>query len=219
MPRRIAGALLALALISIGFFYASKELGSLRIHAAVKHGDLGKIKALLEANPSMASSKDDQGDTPLHQAPNKDVAKLLLAYGANVDARDNRRFTPLHMEVCWCGDKRKDVVELLLANKADVNAKDDLGMTPLHLAMIATSKGVVELLLAHGADVNAKDKDGETPMHSAAAGGRKDIVELLLRYGADANGAYSYKVTPARLAKDNGHPDVVVLLHQHGGWE
>jgi ankyrin repeat protein len=62
----------------------------------------------------------------------KDVAELLLANKAEVNAKDGEGRTPLFAAVRRGG---KDVAELLLANKAEVNAKDNDGRTPLHLAM------------------------------------------------------------------------------------
>ena len=67
----------------------------------------------------------------------KDVAELLLANKADVNARDNTAMTPLHMAAIW---GHKDVAELLLANKADVNAKDNNGGTPLGNARPTISK-------------------------------------------------------------------------------
>src|ERR1035438_7582111 len=113
------------------------------IHDAAANGDLGTVKALLKGNPGLV---DKSGMTPLHWAAargHKDVAELLLANGADVNAKNtgttglNTGLTPLHYAA---GSGHKDVAELLLANKADVNAKSDR-VTPLHL--VADRKSVV----------------------------------------------------------------------------
>ena len=62
----------------------------------------------------------------------KDLAELLLANKAEVNAKDNFGRTPLHYGGVF---GHKDVAELLLANKAEVNAKDNDGETPLHMAV------------------------------------------------------------------------------------
>ena len=83
------------------------------IHDAAKAGDLATVTALLNANPNLVSSKDSDGDTPLHIAAYKgykDIAKLLLGKGADVNAKNEDGDTPLHM----AADKgNKDVAELL----------------------------------------------------------------------------------------------------------
>jgi ankyrin repeat protein len=67
--------------------------------------------------------RDDSGWTPLHLAAQKgfkEVAELLLAYKALINAKSKRGDTPLH----WAaGNGHKEIVTLLLANKAEVDAK------------------------------------------------------------------------------------------------
>ncbi len=90
--------------------------------------------------------KDSYGNTPLHEAAKygcSDVAELLLAKDAEVDARNNLSMTPLHWAV---SNGHVDVAKLLLQNKADVNAKDKYGTTPLHEAVVANQARLVELL-------------------------------------------------------------------------
>src|SRR5580700_6635512 len=60
------------------------------IHDASALGDLGKVKALLQDNPALVFNTDNTGSTPLHLAAfkgHKDVAELLLANKAEVNAR------------------------------------------------------------------------------------------------------------------------------------
>jgi ankyrin repeat protein len=153
------------------------------IHDAARAGDLAKVKALLNDNPKLVFSKDDNGTTPLHLAAHegrKDVAELLLAKKADVNAQNNNGTAPLHWAAIY---DHKDVAELLLANKADIDAKDSYGDTPLHYAALWGYMDMVELLLDNKADVNAKDKYGDTPWHEAALKGHKDVVELLRQHG------------------------------------
>ena len=53
------------------------------LHEAAAKGDLRVVKALLKENPTLAFTKDDKGNTPLHYATakaKKDVAEFLLRH-------------------------------------------------------------------------------------------------------------------------------------------
>lgn len=75
----------------------------------------------------------------------KDAAGLLLAEGADVNAKDEAMgATPLHYAALG---GHKDVVELLLAEGADLNAKANDRKTSLLLAYNKGHEDVVKLLL------------------------------------------------------------------------
>ena len=115
--------------------------------------------------------------TPLHITTNKDLAQLLIAKGANVNAKNNIGETALH----WAEDhEQKEIVELLIANDSDVNAKDNIGGTPLHRATDVCNKEIVELLITDGAEINAKNDDGDTPLDMAD---NKEILYLIRKHG------------------------------------
>jgi Ankyrin repeats (3 copies)/Ankyrin repeats (many copies) len=120
------------------------------IHYAARDGDFAKVKALVQDYPDLVFTKSENGQTPLHFAAengHRDVAELLLANKAEVNARDTFRKTPLHYAA---ENGHKDVAELLLANKADVNAKESLGETPLNEAVLWHHADVAELLRQRG---------------------------------------------------------------------
>jgi ankyrin repeat protein len=194
------------------------------IHDAANKSNVEKVKALLAANPGLVNARDERlQQTPLHLAAGstsssgsdrKITVELLIARGADVNARDAQRRTPLH-EVAYYD--RKDIVELLLSKGADVNARDDSGETPLFMAASGGHKEVVELFLAKGLQVNAKGAYGRTPLQLAAGNGRKEVVELLIARGADINARDAfYGKTPLHEAAGGGHKDVVELLIARG---
>ena len=143
ITRRAAVMLVALAWSSLAFCG--------EIHDAAKAGDVEKVKALLKSNPDLVFSKDDKnGATPLHLAVDngrKDVAELLLANKADVNAKEDGGGTPLHGAAI---EGSKDVAALLLANKAEVNAKNEDGKTPFHVAAFYGYDDMLALLRQHG---------------------------------------------------------------------
>jgi ankyrin repeat protein len=188
------------------------------IQDAARKGDLAQVQALLKGDPTLISSKDELGETPLAMAAvagQKDVVEFLLAHGADVNARNLVGNTPLH-EAVWEDDEaHKDVVGLLLAHGADVNAKGQQGATPLFDAAFDGSTGVATLLLAKGADVKARDDLGETPLHLAAMSSLA-VVNLLLANGADVNAQNIAGSTPLMFAALLAQESVADVLLAHG---
>ena len=117
------------------------------------------------------------GLTPLHRAESVDQTRALLASGANPNLRDSEGRTPLHFA------RDVDQTRALLAAGANPNPRDVDGQTPLHEIYDADCTRV---LLEHGANPNAPDADGRTPLllaHPAKA-------RALLAAGADPLLAY-----------------------------
>jgi ankyrin repeat protein len=162
---------------------AIRRVSEKEVLDAATNGDLKKLQELLQHDPTLVSSKDvETGRTPLHIAAmsrNRDMAKFLLAHGADVNAKGKGGETPLH----YAATVDKDIVALLLASNADVNARDNRGLTPLHAAAAFGQIDIAELLLANKADVNAKSEDGYTPLDGAVNKGDKRMEEVLRQHG------------------------------------
>ena len=151
--------------------------------------------------------------TLLHKAARsggRRVAKLLLAIGADPNAKDHAGNTPLY-EAVRAG--QKEVAELLRAKGADVNALNSSGTTMLHEAARAGQKGTAELLLGVGANANAKDHAGNTPLYEAVrAVGQWEVALLLRAKGADVNALNSSGTTMLHEAARAGKKGTAELL-------
>jgi ankyrin repeat protein len=120
------------------------------------------VAELLLARKAHVNAKEsDYAKTSLHFAAeggHQDVAKLLLACKADVDARNKIDATPLHLAALR---GHADVAKLLLACGADINAKESkYGQTPLQLAVTQGHTAVAELLRPRQAIVSAPPRVG-----------------------------------------------------------
>lgn len=106
---------------------ASVEVGradSAPVVLALREKRLDAARALLEKSSfDFNTPFGFNRDTLLHEAAakgDKEVVSLLLAKGAQVDAKNSAGATPLHLAVL---NDRVDVAELLIAGGADIHAE------------------------------------------------------------------------------------------------
>lgn len=148
------------------------------------------------------------GNKEMEHARVRDMFKLLIDGGADVNVATETGQTPLHllvrpgdMEEGWeMGDLLEEKVDMLIARQADIDARDNDGDNPLHAAFKFgdgnNAIDVYALLIRHGANVNAQDRNGSTLLHlvlehdspvgHAAYNFDLDkVVDMLLRRGAD----------------------------------
>jgi len=163
---------------------------------AIKDKDPSAVEQKLKADPTLANAlpafyhgrSGSVSQIPLSEAAfenDKQIAALLIKYGANVNAEDDFKETALDRAARFSS---KGVAALLLAHGARIGHRDAMGRTALHEAVEGDDPATVALLLAHGADVNARDQDGKTPLAVALAfpdpsADHAAILKLLRRHG------------------------------------
>jgi len=168
------------------------------IHQAADAGDLAKVKAFIQEGIDVNTKV--HGCTPLHCAVrcgHKEVAQLLIAKGADVNAKDTRGRTPIDLAI---NQGRKEIAKLLLSKSDDVS---------LHIAAYIGDLQRVEKFIADGADVDANDRKGQTALHYAAKAGQIAVAKLLIANGADVNGG---EWTPLQEATYHSKEMVELLL-------
>ena len=134
-------------------------------------------------------ARDARGNTPLHTAAFRNDAEAvedLLARGADANATNHARATPLHY-----GTGSERIVRALLQAGAGVDAVSAAGLTPL-LTAVARDRSVevARQLLESGANANASVPRSDGPYRAltlAILGGDSRTAELLLQYGASVN--------------------------------
>jgi cytohesin len=137
---------------------------------------------------------------------NIEAVKQHLVVGTDVDAKDERGWTPLHFATLR---GHKKVVELLIAKGADVNPKNNAGETPLDQFEEKKQKEIANLLRKHGGKYST--------IHFAVGLGNIETVKEFLAAGADANAKDRVGDTPLDWAILFGQPKTADLLRKHGG--
>ena len=184
------------------------------LREAVERGDLARIEQLI-AQGADVNRRPSLLLAALRPGYDRDVVKLLLENGADVDERSFFwGYTTLYVAV---KNRDTELVKMLLVHGVNVNAFGNRQV--LHLAASNGDVAMAQLLIAKGADVNAKDLYGRTPLHVAAVKGRTSLTELLLANGADVNAKDSRGKTPLRLATKRRRKETAELLKQHGAKE
>jgi len=193
------------------------------LHLASYWGGL-RVAGLLLNRGVNINVRDKNYRTPLHEAltdlGNDDAGdyyvgavRFLLDHGADVDAEDNDRSTPLHV-ISKYGNVK--AARLLLEHGARVEALDNDDSTPLHFALRDETVEVARLLLEHGADINARNKEDRTPRHLLLTMSSEcldiDTIRFFLDRGADVDAVDKSHSTLLHKASYYGDVKVAHLL-------
>jgi ankyrin repeat protein len=167
------------------------------------HGDLGRVRDLVERYPAVVNARAPWNETPIEAATQlgrTDIIEFLLSRGAPLDL-----FT-----ACVLG--RRDQVEAELdrdPERARAHGVHDLPI--LYFAAIGGQREVAELLLARGADVN-DSVQAAAPIHGAVMGGSAEMVTWLLEHGADPALPDYQGRSASELAEAMGRTDLAALF-------
>lgn len=131
------------------------------------------LEDIVKRKPSVVHAIDSDGYTVLHKAcynDNPTMAKLLLRYGADPNARTAMGWTPLHSACKW---NNAACAALMLQHGADVNARSDGDQTPLHITVTVSNcrSTLITLLMNEQCDPERRNNSDETAAQIAKRSG------------------------------------------------
>lgn len=130
-------------MISQGFDVRSRDSESWNaLHWATEMGQKNLVLFLLDRDPILLNMKTKEGLSAINIAAwrgDKDMVKILIEQGAEIDDRTKWGEVPLHHAVTF---GYVDICNILLSNGADPFTEDRLKRTPF---MIAMQKGSPEI--------------------------------------------------------------------------
>ena len=119
---------------------------------AVKAGDLGKVRQIVERDPGIVNVPNPGGETILFGAVaqgRSEIVAYLISKGADVKHENNFHMAPLHL-ACR-RNVSLEIIRLLVENGADVNAASKYQGRPLDMAYEGADERLIQYLTSKGA--------------------------------------------------------------------
>ena len=181
-----------------------------------KYSNAESMKAALKKK----TKDDDDLATPLIVAArdgNLYFVKVLLRYGANIEARGTINIDGLVVEDCtalWVAAAKGhfDVVRFLIEQNAEVDGRTSSNSTPLRAAAFNGHLNIVRCLVENGADVNARNNFNSTPLMLTCHNGHLDVASYLVKHGANINIQDNAGHSCLHYASKRGHVQLVCEL-------
>ncbi|CAH3161140.1 unnamed protein product [Porites evermanni] len=199
--------------------------GDTILTSAVGRMDFPLVSHLLQ-NGMDVNKKNEFGNTALHiiflrgmqdKKPQKamEMFKLLVSFGADINAINNTFETPLHYAVDF---EAEECISLLLELDCKIDFEVPLKESPLILATLKGKCKLVEELLQCGADVNQKcGRDEQTPLHAVVKSfNRPALAQIMLLHGADLETKDFVEETPLTKALEMVDEELVEVFLNWG---
>lgn len=205
-----------IAEVDIYFANYHKLWGKTDLTHFAANGDSKKVRELLESGVD-PNERDSTGWTALHslQSDNAgEMAKLLVAHGANLEAENLLKETPL---LTACRFERKNLIPVLLELGANVRHVAKGKHTALWYA-ISSMKDVetVKLLIDAGADANETYPYGDNPFLLAVYAQKPEVVNYLLPLTKDVARMDKHQVCAIDFAASYNDTDLIERLLARG---
>lgn len=169
---------------SFDIITSTDNQGNTALHVAAYRGYLAVVDILILSSSSLASLKNNYGDTFLHMA--------VAGFRTPSFRRLDRQIELMKQLVCGKIVNMQDII----------NVRNNDGRTALHMAVIENIHGnLVELLMTvPSIDLNIRDADGMTPLDILKQRPRSASSEILIKQLISAGGISNCQDHKARSA-------------------
>ena len=166
--------------------------GETCLSLAAFNGHTEIVRTLLCMPEVDVNQSNTRGYTSLHLAVSRKhyqvfqkrsaVCQVLIDAGADVEAKDDMGFSPLHFA---CEAEKLEIVQMLVEAGADVCVVDGNGIPGLLIAAAGGHTETVRYLVGlRGVDVNHRDIAGFTALKHARLNGHAGVEKVLLKHGS-----------------------------------
>lgn len=162
------------------------------LHFAVENDSVDVLQVFVNQQQSNGERPDfnlktADGDSPLSRAlalVRKSLVPLLIAGGADVNARNGQDLTLLHQAIL---KEDSETAVFLLDQGADMNALTGEQESPLQLTIHCRLPTVVDKLCSLGVSFSSPDSKGDAPLWTALESEQDAVASVLVRHGVDTD--------------------------------
>jgi ankyrin repeat protein len=179
--------------LNIEKYFEQDEDGYTKLHIAILHNIEPAINVLVNfAEPAHLNIRNYSGQTALHLSVllgMSTIVRKLIDAGADINIRDNRCNTPLHLAVL---NKDTNCVQIItsaihppvygseVSPIANLEQWNYDGESCFYVACKLRSISIMGLLVKIGANVNAREgRSGYSPLHFAVETHANEVVKFL----------------------------------------
>ncbi|XP_070494282.1 NF-kappa-B inhibitor cactus [Chironomus tepperi] len=182
--------------LQIEKYFEQDEDGYTKLHIAILHNIEPAIQVLINYAPdeSYLNIRTFSGQSALHLAVllNQSLTiKRLIDAGADVNIRDNRCNSPLHLAVLNEDINSVKIILAAIYPKSKTSSNEDElianleqwnydGETCFYVACRLNNIPIMKLLAKHGANINAREgRSGYSALHLAVETHSNDVIKFL----------------------------------------
>ena len=180
-----------------------------KVAYAIINGDINYVKDYIRKYKHVDNNltHDNYGNRLIHKAAeskHKNIMDLLLALKPDINVKNTKGHTPLHIAVI---NNNYDHTENLIKLGAEIKVEDINGNIPIFYAISNGNLEIARLLYLSGSGVLSKNNIGDNTLHHCIKHGHQNekfvkLIKFLLERGVSTDDKNKDNKTPLELIKE-----------------